>query len=76
MKKIDNSACLEGFGRWVKEARERARLSQAEVAKAVNINQSQYCRIESAKREVDLITAMRICNLLGLDLSDFLKKYM
>lgn len=76
MKKIDNSVCLEDFGRWVKVARERRKLSQAEVAQGAGINQSQYCRIESAKREVDLITAMRICGVLGLDLSDFIKSHM
>jgi transcriptional regulator with XRE-family HTH domain len=76
MKNIDNSVCLEDFGRWVKAARERRKLSQAEVAQVANINQSQYCRIESAKREVDLITAMRICGVLGLDLSDFIKSHM
>ena len=76
MKKIENSVCLSDFGERVKAARIRKGLSQTEVAFAVGVNQSQYCRIESAKREVDLITAMRICQVLGLDLSDFIKDYM
>ena len=76
MKNLDFRVCLIDFGNWVKQARERTGLSQAEVARAVNINQSQYCRIESAKREVDLITAMSICHVLNLDLSDFIKEHM
>lgn len=76
MKKIDNSVCLKDFGNWVKGAREKQGLSQAEIAFRANIAQSQYCRIESAKREVDLITAMRICQVLGLDLTDFIKTHM
>lgn len=76
MKKIENSVCLSDFGERVKAARIRKDLSQTEVAFAVGINQSQYCRIESAKREVDLMTAIRICKVLELDLSDFIKTYM
>ena len=76
MKKIDNSVCLKDFGSWVKGARDRQGLSQAEVATMANISQSQYCRIESAAREVDLISAMRICQVLKLDLSDFIKTHM
>ena len=76
MKKLDNSVCLSDFGEWIKTARERKGLSQAEVAFGAGIAQSQYSRIESAKREVDLITAMAICRVLGLDLSDFIKTYM
>ena len=76
MKKLDNSVCLSDFGEWIKTARERKGLSQAEVALGAGIAQSQYSRIESAKREVDLITAMAICRVLGLDLSDFIKTYM
>lgn len=76
MKKLDNSVCLKDFGERVRVARVQKGLSQAEVAFAVGVNQSQYCRIETAKREVDLMTAMRICQLLGLDLTDFIKAYM
>ena len=76
MKKIDNHVCLTDFGVWVEGVRRRKGLSQAEVAFAAGLSQSQYCRIESAKREVDLVSAMRICRALDLDLSDFIKQYM
>lgn len=76
MKKIENSVCLSDFGEWVKAARKRKGLSQTEVATLVGVSQPWYCRIESAEREVDLMTAMRLCQVLGLDLSDFIKTYM
>lgn len=76
MKKLDNSVCLSDFGEWIKTARGRKGLSQAEVAFGAEIAQSQYSRIESVEREVDLMTAMRICQVLGLDLSDFIKTHM
>ena len=76
MKEISNRVCLTEFGTWIESARKRKCLSQIEVASAAGLSQSQYCRIESAKREVDLCTAMRVCQVLELDLSDFIKKYM
>lgn len=76
MKKIDNSVCLKDFGEWIKGERCRRELTQAEVATMAEISQSQYCRIESAEREVDLMSAIRICNALRLDLSDFIKTHI
>ena len=76
MKKIDNSVCLSDFGEFIRKERERQELSQAEVADMVGISQPWYSRIEAAKREVDLMTAMRICRVLRLDLNNFIKKYM
>lgn len=76
MKKIENNVCLRDFGEWIKAARKRRGWSQLEVATMVGVSQPWYCRIESAEREVDLMTAMRICQVLGLDISDFTKTYM
>ena len=76
MKKIENSVCLSDFGEFIRKERERRDLSQTEVATMVGISQAWYCRIETAKREVDLMTAMRICQVLKLDLSDFIKAHM
>ena len=76
MKKLDNSVCLNDFGEFIRKERERRDLSQTEVATMVGISQAWYCRIETAKREVDLMTAMRICQVLKLDLSDFIKAHM
>ena len=76
MKMIDNSECLCDFGNWIREERERRELSQGEVARMLGIHQTYYGRIELAQREVDFVTAVNICAILELDISDFLKRYM
>lgn len=76
MKKQENSALLGDFGEWIRSERERKELSQAEVGEELGLHQTYYGKIELAKREVDLATAMAICKVLGLDLSDFIKTHM
>lgn len=76
MKKPDNSVLLRDFGEWIRDERERKDLSQAEVAEELGLHQTYYGKIELAKREVDFTTAIRICKVLGLDLSDFIKTHI
>lgn len=76
MSRKDNAECLRDFGDYIRTARERLGLSQAEVANSLGLHQTYYGKIELAKREVDLVTAMKICEILKLDLSDFVKRYM
>lgn len=78
MKKIENSECLIGFGKFIKEGRKKRDMYQAEVAQAVGISQPYYSMIEngSEDRNVDLVLALKICKVLRLDISDFVKQYM
>ena len=76
MKKLDNNECLCDFGEFIRAERERKDLTQAEVAQMVGIHQTYYSKIELARREVDLFTAMTICKALNIDLSDFIKTHM
>ncbi len=78
MKKIENSECLIGFGNFIKEGRENRDMYQAEVAALVGITQAYYSIIErgSKDRNVDLVLALKICQVLRLDLNDFIKQYM
>ena len=76
MKKIENNECLHDFGEFIRKERERRELSQEEVAQMVGIHRTYYGKIELARREVDLFTAMAICKALKIDLSDFIKNYM
>lgn len=73
---IDDSVCLKGFGSFIKEGRERLDLYQSDVAKALNISQPYYSQIEKGGRNVDLVMAMKICDFLHLDLSDYIKRYI
>lgn len=78
MKKIENSECLLGFGKFIKEGRERKDMFQSEVASLVGITQAYYSMIENGTkdRNVDLVLALKICQVLRLDLNDFIKQYM
>ena len=72
---IDNDVCLKGFGNFVKEGRERLGLYQSDVAKMLNISQPYYSCIEKGIRNVDLVLAMKICDTLKLDLSNYISVY-
>lgn len=78
MKKIENSECQISFGRFIREARKRKDLLQTEVAQLVGIPQSYYSIIENGAkdRNIDLVLAMKICQALEVDFSDFTKRYM
>lgn len=78
MKKIENSECLIGFGKFIKEGREKQDMFQSEVATSVGISQPYYSMIEQGAKErnVDLVLALKICQVLKLDINDFIKQYM
>lgn len=78
MKKIDNSECLIGFGNFIKDGRAKRDMYQEEVAALVGISQAYLSYIErgSKDRNVDLVLAMKLCQVLRLDLNDFIKQYM
>lgn len=78
MKKIENSECLIGFGKFIKEGRRRRDMLQSEVAELVGISQPYYSMIENGTedRNVDLVLALKICRVLRLNISDFTKQYM
>lgn len=73
---IDIKDCHEAFGKYIKAARERKHLRQSEVARALDVSQSYYSRIESGKRDIDLAVAFKICDIIGVDIRDFANKYL
>lgn len=76
MKKIDNSECLARFGLFIRKERERRELTQEEMARKLGISLNYYSLIERGKRNVDLVMAMKICAVLELDLSDYIRIYI
>lgn len=76
MKKIENSECLVGFGKFIKSGREKRDMFQSEVAMEVGISQAYYSYLERGEREIDFVLALKICQVLNLDLSDFISAYM
>lgn len=55
---------------WLKKIRAERGLSQAEVARALNLTQNYYSMIESGQRmqELPLDIAQKIANLFGITL--------
>lgn len=83
MKKLENSECLIEFGKFIREGREKRGLYQEEVAKILGVTQAYISVIErgcktsdGATRNVDLVFALKLCQVLRLDLNDFIKQYM
>lgn len=76
MKKLENSVCLSDFGDLIRRKREVLELSQEDVAKEVGIHRTYYGKIEAGVRDLPFVTALRICQVLKLDPSDFIKTYM
>ena len=76
MKTIDVRGCHAAFGKYIKAARERKKMSQTEVAKILDVSQPYYSRIENGEREVDLAVAFKICDAIGVDMRNFINKYM
>lgn len=76
MKKIENSECQKAFGDFIKRGRETRGLTQGEVATLIGMSQSYYGYLERGERNVDFVVAMKICKVLKIDLSDYLKDYM
>lgn len=76
MKTIDNCECLIGFGNFIKEGRERQGLYQSDIALKLGITQAYYSAIERGKRNVDLVMAMKICQVLHLNLENYISIYL
>ena len=76
MKRLENSECLEDFGEFLKEARLKRDMFQTEVATLAGISQNYYSLIERGRRNVDFVLAVKLCKILRIDISDFIKTHM
>jgi transcriptional regulator with XRE-family HTH domain len=63
------------FGLYMKKKRLEKGLSQAEVAKKLNISQQAYGRYELGQRECGLRLLFEIGDVLGFEPGDFLNNY-
>lgn len=75
MKKLTDRESLRLFGGFIREKRDIKGYSQEEVAELLGITQSYYSNIELGKRNVDLFLAMKICEVLDVNLKEFLTTY-
>lgn len=73
---LNTEQCHKDFGKFINEARLKLGYAQHEIATIVGITQSYISYIESGKRDVDLVLALKLCEALNLDIKDFVEKYM
>lgn len=64
------------FGNFIKEKRIAKGLSQAEVAKLLDISQQAYCRYELGTRDPGLNMIRQIADVLGFQPGDFFNLYL
>lgn len=76
MKNINEKECHQAFGKYIKTARERKGLSQIDASRILGVSQSYLSRIESGERDIDLAFSFKICDVMGVDIRDFVNKYM
>ncbi len=62
----------ENIGKIIQERRKELKLSQRELAKKANINYNTIYNIENGKTKSSLTIYQKVCEVLGLKLSDIL----
>ena len=82
---IDSKECNILCGQFVKNARKnvvvflegdtvKTGMSQKELADRVGITQSYLSYLESGVKCIDLSLAIKICDVLGLEIQEFIKQ--
>lgn len=61
--------------RHLRDTRNKAGLSQEELANRLNITQSFLSKCERGERRIDIIELRSFCNGMGVHLSDFIKGF-
>ena len=74
MKMIDKEKIATEFGAFIREAREQKGLLQADIAGKLGVSRSYYAYIESGSREIYFTLAINICQVLNLDITEFMKR--
>lgn len=69
-------APVQSFGEFVQSGRLRLNLTQEEVASKAGVNQGYLSRVESGEREPTVSIALKLCDVLNLDINDFASKYI
>lgn len=70
---MDSTTVNVKFGEYIRSARVNKKIMQKELAKKLDITPAYYCQIENGKRNTDFFLAMKICDILELDLNDFVR---
>ena len=78
MREISTKECHEKFGEFIRETRLNREypLSQVELAEKVGITQTYLSRLERGERNIDLDLALKLCDVLSVDIRKFILLYM
>jgi transcriptional regulator with XRE-family HTH domain len=64
------------FGDFIRYKRENLGLTQGEVALLAGTTQGYLSKVEKGSREPTLTLALKLCEVLKLDINDFAKQYI
>lgn len=73
---VDEKREREIIAVMLRELREGARFSQRDMAEKMGVQQTVVSRWERGERRVDLIEIKAICNAVGLDVHQFVGKFL
>ena len=73
---LNEESCRVLFGEYVKNGRKARKMNQTELADKLGITQPYISFIERGEREIDLVLAFKICDVLQLDIRDFITKHL
>jgi transcriptional regulator with XRE-family HTH domain len=63
------------FLQLLRRVRIEAKLSQAELAKALGVTQARISKYEQGERRIDMLELKRICDAIKLPLVEFSKRF-
>lgn len=72
--KMNKNLSQEQIGRRISELRKMKKLSQADLAKSINVSRSSLVQIESGNRCVDILELQRLSMVLGFSLDHFMSE--
>jgi transcriptional regulator with XRE-family HTH domain len=72
-ERIEIGEQIAAFGENLRQARKRARMTQAELSAAAPLDRAAISRLECGERAPDLPTLLRICAALGVQPRDLLR---
>lgn len=74
MKLNDKEKIAKEFGAFIREAREKRGLYQADIAEQLGVSRAYYTHIEAGNRDIYFATAVDICHILKLDINEFVSR--
>lgn len=74
MNTVSKEKISKEFGQFVREAREKKGLYQADIAEQLGMSRGYYTHIEAGNRDIYFTLAINICRVLDLDINDFIKR--